>query len=53
MDPSRPPSELVVASSLREGLSDSLEGGGNDEQLRKLVAAYRRSDEATPIRKNG
>jgi len=53
MDPSRPPSELVVASSLREELPEFLERGGHHEQLRKLVAAYRRSDEATPIRKAG
>ena len=53
MDPSQPPSELVVASSLRETLPEFLDGDAGEEQLRKLVALYRRSDTAGAMRRAG
>ena len=53
MDPSHPPSELVVASSLRETLPEFLDGDAGEEQLRKLVALYRRSDAAGAMRRAG
>ena len=53
MDPCRPPSELVVASSLRDSLNEFLEDGAGEEQLRKLVARYRRSDNTRVIRRAG
>ena len=53
MDPSRPPSELVVASSLRDSLPEFLEDGAGEEQLRILVARYRRSDDTRVMRRAG
>ncbi len=45
MDPSRPPSELVVASSLRDTLPQFLDGGAGEDELRKFTADYRRPDD--------
>jgi hypothetical protein len=45
IDPSRPPSELVVASSLRDTLPKFLEDGAGEEELRKFTADYRRPDD--------
>jgi hypothetical protein len=45
MDPSRPPSELVVASSLRDTLPQFLDGGTGEEELRKFTADYMRPDD--------
>lgn len=53
MDPSRPPSELVVAYSLRDTLFEFLDDPCGDEQLRKSAAAYRRSDNAHVLRMAG
>jgi hypothetical protein len=53
MDPSRPPSELVVASSLRDSLPEFLHGGGGDEQLRKLVDRYSRYKDVRATRRAG
>lgn len=53
MDPSRPPSELVVAHSLRDTMFEFLEDPDGDEQLRKFSAAYRRSDGADVLRRAG
>jgi hypothetical protein len=53
MDPSRPPSELVVAHSLRDTRFEFLEDPDGDEQLRKIAAAYRRSDTADALRRAG
>ena len=53
MDPSRPPSELVVVHSLREGLGEYLDAGGGDEELRKFFRHYRRSDTVEQIRRAG
>lgn len=44
MDPSRPPSELVVALSLRDTLPEFLYGDAGEEELRKFAARYGRSD---------
>jgi hypothetical protein len=44
MNPARPPSELVVAGSLRDTLAEFLDGGTGEEELRKFVARYRRSE---------
>jgi hypothetical protein len=44
MDPTRPPSELVVAYSLRDTLSDFLEDDGQEAVLRKILATYATPD---------
>lgn len=53
MDPSRPPSELVVASCLRDTLDEFLDGDAGEQQLRIFVARYRRSDDAGATRRAG
>ena len=40
MDPAPPPSELVVAYSLRDAMREFLAGGGGDADLEKLIADY-------------
>jgi hypothetical protein len=53
MDPTRPPSELVVAYALRDALSDFLEDDGQDTELRKILASYATADTPAVIRKAG
>ncbi len=53
MDPSRPPSELVVACGLRDALPEFLDGEAADEQLRKLVERYRDSNNVRADRRAG
>ncbi len=53
MDPSRPPSELVVANGLRDALPEFLDGGGGDEHLRELVERYRNSADVRAARRAG
>jgi hypothetical protein len=53
MDPSRPPSELVVASSLRDSLPEFLEEGAGEKQLCKLIERYTRSDATRVTRRAG
>jgi hypothetical protein len=53
MDPSRPPSELVVAYALRESLPEFLADGGGEPELRKIAAAYRTSADPAESRKAG
>lgn len=51
MDPTRPPSELVVAYSLREALPGSLAEGAEDGAVRKLLATYSTIDEPSSVRR--
>jgi hypothetical protein len=53
MDPTRPPSELVVAYSLRDTLPEFLEEGARDDALRKILATYSASDTPAAVRKVG
>jgi len=53
MDPTRPPSELVVAYSLRETLPEFLEEGARDDALRKILATYSGSEEPAAVRRAG
>jgi hypothetical protein len=53
MDPTRPPSELVVAYSLRETLPEFLDVGADDDALRKLLATYSASGEPATERRAG
>lgn len=53
MDPTRPPSELVVAYSLREALPDFLEEGGGDNTLRNILETYTAIDEPAAVRRAG
>ena len=53
MDPTRPPSELVVAYSLRETLPDFLQDGGGDAAMRNILATYATSDKPAAMRKTG
>lgn len=51
MDPSRPPSELVVAYSLRDTVLEFLDDPCGDQQLGNFAAAYRRSDNSRLLRR--
>src|SRR3989338_2473466 len=53
MDPSRPPSELVVAYSLRDTVLEFLDDPCGDQQLGNFAAAYRRSDNSRLLRRAG
>jgi hypothetical protein len=53
MDPTRPPSELVVAYSLRAALPEFLEEGAREDALRKILATYSASDEPAAVRRAG
>ncbi len=53
MDPSRPPSELVVASGLRDALPQFLDGGSGDEQLRTFVERYGDSGDVRATQRAG
>ena len=53
MDPTRPPSELVVAYSLREALPEFLEEGARDDALRKILGTYSTIDEPAAVRRTG
>ena len=53
MDPTRPPSELVVAYSLRDTLPEFLVEGADDTALRKILATYSTSDEPAAARRAG
>jgi hypothetical protein len=47
------PSELVVASSLRDSFPEFLEEGAGEKQLCKLIERYRRSDATKVTRRAG
>ena len=52
-DPTRPPSELVVAYSLRETLPEFIEEGARDAALRKILDTYSVIDEPPAVRRAG
>jgi len=51
MDPSRPPSELVVAYALRDAIPEFLEEGARDHALRKILGTYSAIDEPVAVRR--
>ena len=53
MDPSRPPSELVVAYALRDAIPEFLEEGAKDHALRKILGTYSAIDEPAAVRRAG
>lgn len=53
MDPTRPPSELVVTYSLRETLPELHTEGETDDTLRNILATYADSDQPAATRKAG
>jgi len=53
MDPTRPPSELVVAYALRDSMPEFLEDGGGDAELRKFVKRYRIKEDPARLRLAG
>jgi len=53
MDPTRPPSELVVAYALRDTLPEFLAEGTGDDALRIILATYSVSDEPAAARRAG
>ena len=53
MDPTRPPSELVVAYTLRDSLPDFLQDEGMDRAMRKILATYSTSMKPAEMRRAG